>query len=103
MKKKTIQKFLLFILVIVGIGLYIYFNQLKTINLCNMDDIKYELSLNFKEIVNIIKVNKVDENTCDVRFRYENNTENTIRINYVPNTKLQKILQIHEPGTGLTV
>lgn len=103
MKKKTTQKILLFILVIVGIGLYIYFNQLKTINLCNMDDIKYELSLNFKEIVNIIKVNKVDENTCDVRYRYENNTENTIRINYVPNTKLQKISQIQEPGTGLTV
>jgi len=103
MKKKTVQKLLLFVLVIIGIGLYIYFNQLQIINLCNMDDIKYELSLNFKEIVNIIKVNKVDENTCDVRYRYENNTEDTIRIEYMPNTKLQKISKIQSPGTGLTV
>jgi len=102
MKKKTFQKVLLGGIAVIAVGLYIYFNQLKIIKKCNEDDIKYELSLNFKEIVNIIKVNQVNENTCDVRYRYENNTEDTIRIIYVPESKLQKILEIKSPGSGVT-
>jgi len=100
--RKNTKKLLILIIIIIGIGIYIYINQLKTVNLCNIDDIKYDLSLHFKEIIDIINVKKADENICDVRYRYENNTENTIRIIYEPNSKLQKILEIKEPGTGIT-